>query len=245
LLRGRVVADYDPREFGISGQLVIKAISKSFGIKGEEVVKRFRKVGDLGEIAEEFASKKRQRALFALKLSVKKVFDNLQKVMEFSGKGAVEKKIGLVSELLISASGKETKYIVRTLLSDLRVGVAGGILRDAVAKAFYPEESEEMSKKVEEVYGLANDWALVFESASKGKKALEKISIIPGRPINVMLPVKVTEIKEAFRICGKPVAIEHKYDGFRMIISKKGKEIKLFTRRLENVTKQFPDPQLS
>jgi len=48
LLRGRVVADYDPREFGISGQLVIKAISKSFGIKGEEVVKRFRKVGDLG-----------------------------------------------------------------------------------------------------------------------------------------------------------------------------------------------------
>ena len=56
-----------------------------------------------------------------------------------------------------------------------------------------------------------------------------------------MLPVKVTEISEAFRICGVPCAIEHKYDGFRVVITKEGNEVKLFTRRLENVTKQFPD----
>lgn len=56
-----------------------------------------------------------------------------------------------------------------------------------------------------------------------------------------MLPVKVTEIGDAFRICGKPAAIEHKYDGFRMIITKDNGEVKLFTRRLENVTNQFPD----
>ena len=56
-----------------------------------------------------------------------------------------------------------------------------------------------------------------------------------------MLPVKVTEIEEAFRICGKPAAIEHKYDGFRVLINKIGDDVKLFTRRLEDVTKQFPD----
>ncbi|MEK6852557.1 MAG: ATP-dependent DNA ligase, partial [Nanoarchaeota archaeon] len=78
-------------------------------------------------------------------------------------------------------------------------------------------------------------------AAKKGRKELEKTQIIPGRPLNVMLPVKVEEIEEAFRICGKPAAIEHKYDGFRVTIHKKGKDIWLFTRRLENVTKQFPD----
>ena len=70
---------------------------------------------------------------------------------------------------------------------------------------------------------------------------MEKVSLIPGKALNVMLPVKVNEISEAFRICGKPAALEHKYDGFRVVITKKGNEIKLFTRRLEEVTKQFPD----
>ena len=127
------------------------------------------------------------------------------------------------------------------MLNDLRVGAASGILRDAIAEAFYPKEKAEMSRKLENIYGMANDWAIVFESAAKGKKSLAKIGIVPGKPMNAMLPVKVTDIKEAFRICGKPAAIEHKYDGFRMIISQEGKEIKLFTRRLEEVTKQFPD----
>ena len=46
-----------------------------------------------------------------------------------------------------------------------------------------------------------------------------------------------TNIEEAFRMCGKHAAIEHKYDGFRVVISKKGEDIELFTRRLENVLK--------
>ena len=242
LLRGRVVPDYDSKEFGISGQLTIKAIAKSLGVKSEKVVERFRKIGDLGEIAEEFVLKKGQGTLFFEKLSVEKVFSNLRKVMDIEGKGTVDRKMILLSELLGQATGKEAKYIVRTLLNDLRVGVADGILRDAIALAFFEDEKKEMSKKIEEAFDMANDFALVFDSARKGKSVLSKIGIIPGRPMNVMLPVKVTDISEAFRIVGKPAAIENKYDGFRMVISKdeEGK-IKLFTRKLEDVTNQFPD----
>jgi small subunit ribosomal protein S2 len=58
---------------------------------------------------------------------------------------------------------------------------------------------------------------------------------------NVMLATKVESVEEAFKVCGKPAAFEHKYDGFRIIISYDGKKIKLFTRRLEDVTNQFPD----
>ena len=66
--------------------------------------------------------------------------------------------------------------------------------------------------------------------------------IVPGKPLNVMLAVKVLSIEEAFEVCGKPAALEQKYDGFRVLISKqKSGEIKLFTRKLEDVTKQFPD----
>ncbi|MBX4212051.1 ATP-dependent DNA ligase [Candidatus Pacearchaeota archaeon] len=241
LLQGKVVPEYDPREFGISRQLAIKAIHAGLGVSEAEINKQFNKIGDIGEIAEMFVAKKKQSSLFSSKLQVAKVFDNLTKIMTIEGKGSVERKLAFVSELLGSASGLEAKYIVRTLLNDLRIGVAQGILRDSLSEAFFPGEKNEMAEKIEEVYDLVNDLAIIFEAASKGKKAIEKVEIVPGRPVKVMLPVKVSAIEEAFEICGKPAALEHKYDGFRMMINKNGKEISLFTRKLENVTKQFPD----
>ncbi|MEK6800861.1 MAG: ATP-dependent DNA ligase [Nanoarchaeota archaeon] len=241
LLRGRVWPDYDERELGVSNQLIIKAIAFSFGIKTEAINERFKTKGDLGEIAEEFAKKKKQQALFSKKLTVLKVFENLRRVMELEGKGSVERKIELIAEILGNANGEEAKYIVRTVLGDLRIGVADATLREAIGEAFFGERKADLSEKLEVAYDMCNDFAVILKAVVKGEKELDKIGVIIGRPMNVMLPVKVTEIDEAFRICGRPAAIEHKYDGFRMLINKKGKEVFLFTRRLENVTKQFPD----
>jgi len=55
-----------------------------------------------------------------------------------------------------------------------------------------------------------------------------------------MLAQKVLSVKEAFKSVGKPAILEYKYDGFRMQIHKSS-EIKIFTRRLEDVTLQFPE----
>jgi DNA ligase-1 len=237
LLLGRVVPDYDTRELGISQQLTIKAIANAYGISEEKVSERVNKIGDLGEVAEEFSKKRKQSGLFSSKLSVEKVFENLHKVMDIEGKGAVEKKLSLVSELLTSASEKEAKYIVRTLMSDLRIGVSSPTIVDALASAFNIN-----NEKIQSAYDLSNDFALVFSSCKKGEKEIDKIGLVPGRPINVMLAPKVTSIDEAFEVCGRPAAIEEKYDGFRILISKdENGKIELFTRRLENVTKQFPD----
>jgi DNA ligase-1 len=242
LLNGRVVPDYDSREIGISTQLALKAISHSFGVSDEEVVRRFKKTGDLGGIAEEFSGKKKQATLGAKRPEVEKVFENLKKIMGIEGKGTVDRKISLVSELLANASPLESKYIIRTILSDLKVGVSSPTIVDALALAFMKEE-ENAKEKIQGAFDLANDFAVVFERVSTGSlKELEKISIEPGKPLNVMLAVKVADVKEAFEVCGKPAAFEYKYDGFRMLINKsENGEISLFTRRLENVTKQFPD----
>lgn len=136
LILGRIVPDYDSRELGISEQLAIKVISISFGIPSEKVSDRFKKTGDLGEIAKEFSEKKRQSSLFTSKLTVEKVIENLKKLMEIEGKGAVDKKLSFISELLSSASPLEAKYIVRTILSDLKIGVNSPTIVDSLAKAF-------------------------------------------------------------------------------------------------------------
>jgi len=244
LLRGRVFPDYDEREFGISTQLVIKAIAKAAGSANEKIVEKFKKVGDLGNIAEDLIGKKTQATLFSYNLTVDKVIGNLQKLVEIEGKGAVDKKLNLIIELLTSSSGKEAKYIIRTLLNDLRIGVAEGILRDGIVKAFFKDDEDvkENTRLVEGAQDKVNDFAEVLRLVRIGKKAVEKVKVIPGRPIKVMLPLKVTDLSEAFRICGKPLAVEHKYDGFRVVINKDSDgKITLFTRRLDNVTKQFPD----
>jgi len=241
LLRGKVLPDYDARVLGLSGKLAIKAIVKASGASNSEVVKQYNKIGDLGGVAEHFFHNKKQSTLFNSKLTIEKVFNNFRKILDIEGKGAVDKKLALVVELLNSASGVEAKYIIRTVVGTLRVGVADSTLRDAIAETFFEKDKKEMAEKIEDVYDLANDFALVFDAAAKGRKELDKIEVVPGKPMHVMLPVKVTNIGEAFRICGKPAAFEHKYDGFRVIISKYHREVKLFTRRLDEVTNQFPD----
>lgn len=240
LLRGRVLPHYDVREFGISTQLTIKAIAKSSGLSVDRVGEMFNKIGDLGDVSAELVGHRKQHALFHSDLKVDRVFTQLQKLVDIDGKGSVDKKLDIIVELLTHAGDGEARYLIRTVLNDLRVGVADALLIDALALAFLDNDLR-LKERLEEAYDLSNDFALVFELAQKGEKGLAHVHLKPGRPINVMLPVKVTDLEEAFRICGKPAAIEHKYDGFRMIISKDGNEVKLFTRRLEEVTKQFPD----
>ena len=242
LLQGKVFPDYDEREFGISEQLCIKALEKSSGISKKEIVSKWRKIGDLGKIAEEVMSKKKQGTLFSHKLTVRKVLDNLQKLPSLEGKGTVSRKLALISELLTSASGVEAKYIIRTLLNHLRIGVAEGTIRDSIAKACFKEKTKQITDAVESSYDKATDFALVFEKACKGIRSLKATTLSPGHPIRAMLALKAESIEDGFKRVGKPAIFEYKYDGFRMIINKdEAGNIKIFTRRLDNVTNQFPD----
>lgn len=261
LAQGTVFPSYDEREMGISSQLTIKAISVATGIASAEIEKKWKSVGDLGKVAEQFVAKKKQSTLFANKLTTRKVFENLRKVAEITGQGTVDKKIALVAELLTAASPLEARYIMRTVLEELRIGVGEGAVRDAIVWAFFSdkidlqynkketsieiknrEEYEKYANAVQEAYDLANDFGAVLIAARKGLQELGEVKLQPGRPIKVMLALKVKTIQEAFETVGKPAAFEYKYDGFRLMITKDEKgSIKLFTRRLDDVTKQFPE----
>ena len=243
LLLGNIYADYDETKTGISEQIVIKSISKTTGENKEKIVKEWKKTGDLGEVAQNLTKNKKQSTLFGFKtLTIEKILESLRKLHTFEGEGTVDKKISIITELLTSANPIEAKYIVRTLIGDLRIGIQESTIREAIAKTFFSENQKEASKKIQEALDRSNDIALIFEIAKKKDlKKLENVSVEVGKPIKVMLAQKVSTIKDGFETVGKPCAIEYKYDGFRIIIHKKDNKIILYTRRLENVTKQFPE----
>jgi len=314
LLQGRLFPSYDERKIGIAERLVIKALATATGKSSDDIEKKWKSIGDLGEVAKELTKSKTQSTLFSTNLTVTKVFDNLRKLAELKGFGTVDKKISLMAELLTSASPLEAKYIIRTVLEDLRIGVGEGSLRDAIVWAFFPKvigifykcekchewnpniekcincnnkienkfdkeiertkerdilhvnsvedlknlknykfilaKEEKIAREiynhliniVQEAYDKKNDFSIVAKLAKKHDiKEISSVDIEPLKPIKVMLYQKAKDLNDAFETVGKPAAIEFKYDGFRLNIHKDKGKIKLFTRRLENVTNQFPD----
>ncbi len=247
LVIGRVFPVYSEYELGIATQMMMKAISKATGFSPEDVEKKFKKTGDLGLTAEDCIKSRKQVILLKRKLNVDAVFENLQKLAYMTGAGSQERKLNLIAELFVSSQPKETRYIVRTILQELRVGVAEGIIRDAIVEAFLykegmgKEEKNEMIAIVEYAWNILSDFGEIAKIA-KEKKAdgLKKVRIQLGKPMQVMLGEKAESIESVIKDFGK-VAIEYKYDGIRCQIQKKGDKIWVYTRRLEDVTKQFPD----
>ncbi len=263
LLQGKVFPAWDERKIGFASRMMIKSIQTATGMSADSVEKKLKKTGDLGITGEELIEKKSQQTLFSSDLTVKKVFENIQKLTTLGGEGSVNRKIGLVAELLTSAKPKEARYIIRTVLEDLRVGLGEGTIRDAIVWAFFgdkigisyderenklsfPEKNREnynyFVNLVQASYDAANDFSVVAKAAKKnGEKGLKEIGMVIGQPVKVMLAQKVTTVAEGFEKVGKPAAVEYKYDGFRIQVHRDKDKIELFTRRLENVTKQFPE----
>ncbi len=242
LILGEVYPSYDERKMGISERLAIKAIAKSLGITKEKVEKEWKEIGDLGKVVKKLSKSKKQSTLsYSKSLTTKKVIDNLRKLPELEGQGTIDKKISLIIELLSSASPLEAMYLVRTIIGDLRIGVQESTIRDALAEAFF-KDNDKAKKIIQRALDNSNDIGEVFEIAkSSGLKGLEKVKIKVGKPVKAMLAQKTPSIEEGFKSLGTPCAVEYKYDGFRLIIHKKEDKVWLFTRRLENVTKQFPE----
>jgi len=241
LLLGDIYPEYDERRIGISNQLAIKSISKSTGTENKIVVKEWKNIGDIGKVAEALTKKKKQSTLHRTTLTTEKVIENLRKLPRLEGKGTVNKKLSLITELLTSASPLEALYLVRTLIGDLRIGIQESTVRDSLAEAFFTREKEN-TEKIQKAIDKTNDVAIVFDVArKKNLKDLNKLKLQVGKPIKVMLAEKAKTVAEAFKKVGKPAAVEYKYDGFRLLAHKNGEEVTLFTRNLENVTKQFPE----
>ncbi len=262
LVQGRVFPNWDQRELGVAIKLLIKAIKITTGAEEKKIYDTLKKTGDIGETAEQLVGKKSQSTLFSKELTTKQVFNTLQKIAEIEGEGSVDRKLQLISELLTSAKPKEAKYLIRTIISDLRIGFGEGTVRDAIVWAFFGEELyikydekenkisfpekdrekyEDYSNKLQQALDLTNDLVEVVKAAKKGVNTLKELSLVIGSPIKVMLYQKAEGIKDGFETVGKPAACEFKFDGFRVQLHKKGNKIKVFTRRLEDVTKQFPD----
>ena len=237
LTQGKLYPDYMGIELGMAERMAIEAVSRATLVAKKKINQLYKQSGDLGLTVEELL-KGRFPPLKAL--TVEDVYSTLDKIAKTSGKGSNEIKIRLLSRLLRGSRPKEAKYIVRIVTGKLRLGIGDMTILDALALAFTGDKSNRPI--LEEAYNLSSDLGIVAKTiAEKGLEGIKKFQVTIGRPIRPMLAERMSSAEEILERMNGKASAEFKYDGLRIQAHISPNEVYLFSRRMENITSQFPD----
>ncbi|MEM1910861.1 MAG: ATP-dependent DNA ligase [Sulfolobales archaeon] len=251
LLQGRLWPDWAGLpELGVGVKLLIKAMSKALSVRESDIEALYVKLGDSGKVAEYLKSTRSTQALGGLskfiqkaevtKLTVVEVYDTLAKVALAVGEGSRDIKINLIASLISKATPLEAKYIARLVEGRLRLGIGDATIMDALSITF--TGSSLNRQIVEYAYNVRADLGNVAKIlATKGLDGLRGIAPTPGIPIRPMLAERLSDPQEILDKTGGLALVEYKYDGERAQIHKAGDKVLIFSRRLENITHQYPD----
>ena len=240
LTQGKLYPDYLGIEIGIAEKLAIKALAIVTGEKESRIADEYRRRGDVGNAAEALLAGKTQVGLENERLTVEEVHATLDRIAKSSGSGSVDSKIRQLTSLISKSSSIEAKYVTRTALGRLRLGVADMTLLDALAHAL--AEGKESKPLLEQAYNRSSDLGFVAKAlATGGISAIKSFKVKVGRPIRPMLAERLSEPSEILEKMNGKAAAEYKYDGLRIQAHLTDRNVTLFSRRLENITDQFPD----
>src|SRR5437016_1872903 len=240
LTQGKLYPDYLGIEIGIAEKLAIKTLAIVTAAKEARIADEYKRRGDLGDAAEALLAGKTQVGLRHERLTVEEVYGILDRIAKPSGPGSVESKIRQLTSLVGKASSIEAKYVIRTALGRLRLGVAEMTLLDALAHAL--AGGKESKALLEQAYNRSSDLGFVARAlASGGTEAIRSFKVTVGRPIRPMLAERLSDPQEILEKMNGRAAAEYKYDGLRIQAHISKRNVTLFSRRLENITDQFPD----
>jgi DNA ligase-1 len=241
LTQGKLRPDFEGVEIGVAEKMALRALTSATGLDGDKVYQAYVKLGDIGTAAEKTLEGRKQGTLFSEPLTLNRVYQTLLRMSKTGGEGSVETKQRELVSLLNDASPKEAKFIMRMVTGELRLGLADYTVLDACAVAFLGGKKERPA--LERAYNVHPDLGFVVQlAATKGAKGVESVELEVGIPIRPMLAERLESASAIVHKMGdKEVAAEYKLDGERLQIHKSGKDVKLFSRRLEVITSHYPD----
>ena len=240
LTQGRVYPDFVDIEIGVAEKFAVKALARASGKRESDIEENLKKAGDIGKTAAEVLASRKQTTFFQQVLTVERVYETFDKIAKASGSGTVNLKTALLAGLLTDASPKEAKYIMRTVTGNLRLGIADMTVLDALSVAY--GGGKEARATIERAYNVSSDLGRVAKVvAEKGLDGIKKFEVLVGEPIRPMLAERLSSPEEILEKLGGKCSAEYKYDGERIQAHKQGDELTLFSRRLENISSQYPD----
>jgi DNA ligase-1 len=239
LCQGQIAPDFAGVELGLAERLAARAVAQATGVPVERVLAGTRDTGDLGLTAERLLEELQPGR--PATLEVERVFEGLHRIAEAQGTGSQGRKVEGLVELLDQATPLETRYLVRTVTGNLRLGIGTATILDALAEVH--AGGRKQRPVLERAYNICSDLSLVAATlATQGLVAVEAMRVRAGNPVRPMLAQRMSEPGEILARLGGTCAAEYKYDGIRVQAHRTADgSLELFTRRLDRVSTQFPE----
>jgi len=181
--------------------------------------------------------RKGQTTLFRRDLTINDVYDTLIEVADSEGPGSRKNKVRLIERLFSDADPVEAEILVRIIFREMRIGVNEGMMMEALAEAVgVPGDL------VRRALMMTGDIGRVAEEAvlrgEDGLMGLEATLFVPLKPMQANTAETPDAVIQEYD--GK-TAFEYKYDGARIQIHGKSGDVRVFSRRLSDVTESLPD----
>ena len=242
-VQGRVFPAWESTTLDIGPNYCYEAIARAAGrnVSADDVEERLADRGEIGDVAASYDFGG-QRGLGAFAggersgLTVGEVADELGTLATAEGAGSQDAKIDRLFGLFNRCDPEEARYVARIVLSEMRIGVGEGTVRDAIAGAFdVPVESVERALQVSNDYGR-----VAVVARDEGEAGLDAMRLEIGRPVQSMLA-------QAGTVAGaledwEEAAVEWKFDGARVQLHHDPDgETSVFSRNMEDVTDALPE----
>ena len=169
--------------------------------------------------------------------TILEVSSTLRRIAEISGPSSRSRKTALLRSLVVRMSELERKWLFKQIIGEMQHGVNEGVLLEALAELTGAD-----LRSVQRAYMLLGRLdELVRIAKEGGREAIEKVRLKIFNPLRPMLAEICDDVDELLKSIGKPMAFEYKFDGARVQIHMRDGLVKIYSRRLNEVTESIPD----
>lgn len=235
-LSGRAFPIGSTTTLNVGFNTIMESLSEIAMLDIKEIQNIHLKHGDIGAMAEYAVSKKHIISLFNQqeRISLSYLYHQFKKIANISGSGSSKNKKNILKGLLIACSPLESKYLIKIITGEMRIGSVEGLVEIALSRAFDRE-----LQYIREAMLISGDISQVAVLAKKN--LLHNAIMKPFVPVSFMLADVMFSAEEIINYYKKPLICEYKYDGIRLQMHKFDDKVRLFSRNLVDITYAFPE----
>ncbi len=230
-LTGRPFAEADQRAAGLGWSAIVSTVTQLAGVPRSALGEAYDRSSDLGMAVADVLSAAGHAPDPDVSPTLPEVAQAYAAIEAASGAAA---KGAILRDLFARSDPLTAKYIVKVLAGELRIGLREGLVEAAIARAY-----DRPLDEVKWAGMLTGDVGKLAALARENR--LGDASLAVFHPIKFMLASPAEDAAEILGRLGPEVWVEDKYDGIRAQLHKQGRDVRLYSRDLHDVSGQFPE----
>ncbi len=230
-LTGRPFAEADQRAAGLGWSAIATTVTDLADVSRAALGEAYDRSSDLGIAVADVLTRAGHAPPAAASPSLPDVAAAFTEIEAASGSA---RKSAILRTLLERSDPLTAKYVIKVIGGDLRIGLREGLVDAAIARAFDRRLDE--VKWAGMLVGDAGQLAILARD-----DALDSASLALFHPLKFMLASPAEDAAEIIRRLGPEVWVEDKYDGIRAQLHKDGREVRLYSRDLHDISTGYPE----